>query len=103
MLLGFCVFLSKSSRETIRNDFKALNLTDKVVLDQTEWKRKIHIADPNYWDQYIEQLKKKKKKKGSKLLLLLSFPIISCGLGLGLELPEFSCISYVYGCCRYPL
>lgn len=32
--------------ETIRNDLKALNFTDKIALDRTEWKYKIHAADP---------------------------------------------------------
>lgn len=30
--------------EIVRNDLKTLNLTDKITLEQTEQKRKIHIA-----------------------------------------------------------
>lgn len=30
--------------EIVRNDIKTLNLTDKITLEQTEQKRKIHIA-----------------------------------------------------------
>lgn len=33
--------------ETAGNDHKALNLTVKITLDRTEWKRKIHVADPS--------------------------------------------------------
>lgn len=31
--------------ETIRNDLRALNLTDKIALDLTEWKFSIHVAE----------------------------------------------------------
>lgn len=36
--------------ETIRNDCEALNLTNKIVLDQIGWKCMIHVDDPKLID-----------------------------------------------------
>lgn len=38
--------LEKTWIKSVRNDYKTLNLTDKITLDWTEWKRKIHVGGP---------------------------------------------------------
>lgn len=32
------------------DDLKTLNLMNKIAFNRTEWKRKIHVADPVNWD-----------------------------------------------------
>lgn len=38
--------LKKTQIKAVRNDLKAVNLIDKIALNQTEQKRKIHVAEP---------------------------------------------------------
>lgn len=37
--------------EKIRNDIKAVNFTDKIVLDQTNGNGRFMYSDPSYWNQ----------------------------------------------------
>lgn len=42
--------LKKTGIATVRHDFNALNLTDKIGLEQTDDKSKITVAHPSYRD-----------------------------------------------------
>lgn len=40
----------KNWMEKIRNDIKAVNFTDKIVLDQTNGNGRFMYSDPSYWN-----------------------------------------------------
>ena len=39
-----------SWEDIIRRDLKELNLNDNITYNRLEWKRRIHVADPIWWD-----------------------------------------------------
>ena len=38
----------------MNNDMNICNLREHIALDRVEWRRKIHIVDPNDWDTRLD-------------------------------------------------
>lgn len=51
VFLGGDEELIKDGQNTSRNDLKTLELTYKMALDRTDWKRNIQVVDLISWDK----------------------------------------------------
>ncbi|KAI0494701.1 hypothetical protein KFK09_024844 [Dendrobium nobile] len=41
----------KTWLENIRNDLSLLDLNDNLIFNRIQWRKKIYVADPKYWDK----------------------------------------------------